>query len=108
MWGRATLVMLVSSTCITVTSITEKVMSHLRVVVSGTSVIEGPVYDAAVDIETPFDRYRDVVRPEWIDANGHLNMGYYVVVFDFATDAFFEWVGIGQEHRRAHPITTFC
>jgi acyl-CoA thioester hydrolase len=61
-----------------------------------------------VTIETPFDRYRDLVRPEWVDANGHLNMGYYVVVFDLATDAFFDWVGIGQDHRRAHPITTFC
>jgi hypothetical protein len=30
MWGSATLVMLVSSTCITVTIITEKVMAHLR------------------------------------------------------------------------------
>jgi hypothetical protein len=29
MWGSATLVMLVSSTCMTVTSITEKVMAHL-------------------------------------------------------------------------------
>ena len=36
---------------------------------------------------TPFDAHRGVVRPEWIDANGHLNMGYYVVAFDLATDA---------------------
>ncbi len=25
----------------------------------------------------PFDEHRDVVRPEWIDDNGHPNMGYY-------------------------------
>ena len=31
-----------------------------------------------------FDGHRDVVRPEWIDDNGHLNMGYYVVAFDLA------------------------
>ena len=31
-------------------------------------------------IPAPFDAYRDVVRNEWIDRNGHLNMGYYVVV----------------------------
>ena len=37
MWGRATLVMLVSSTCITVTSITEKVMAHLCVEPKGAS-----------------------------------------------------------------------
>lgn len=58
-------------------------------------------------IETPLDLYRDRVRPEWIDSNDHLNMGYYVVVFDFATDAFLTWVGLGAEHRLSHPITTF-
>jgi len=25
------------------------------------------------------------VRPEWIDDNGHLNMGYWVAAFDRAT-----------------------
>ena len=30
MWGRATLVMLVSSICVTVTSITDMVTAHLR------------------------------------------------------------------------------
>ena len=38
MWGRATLVMLVSSTCITVTIITEKVMAHFRAALIGASV----------------------------------------------------------------------
>ena len=30
--------------------------------------------------------YTDTVRPEWIDSNGHMNLAYYVVVFDLATD----------------------
>jgi acyl-CoA thioester hydrolase len=59
-------------------------------------------------IAAPFDGYRDVVRPEWIDNNQHMNVGYYLVVFDFATDAWFEWVGLGREHREANPITTFA
>jgi acyl-CoA thioester hydrolase len=37
-----------------------------------------------------------------------MNMGYYLVVFDFATDAFLAWAGLGAEHRRAHQVTTFC
>ena len=41
MWGSATLVMLVSSTCMTVTSITEKVMAHLRKDCSGSPVAPG-------------------------------------------------------------------
>ena len=60
------------------------------------------------DLPAPFDEYRDVVRPEWIDHNGHMNMGYYLVVFDFATDAFMAWVGLDTAHRERHQVTTFC
>jgi acyl-CoA thioester hydrolase len=59
-------------------------------------------------IEAPLDRYRDVVRPEWIDHNRHMNVGYYLVVFDFATDEFFRWVGLDEPHRRERHVTTFC
>ena len=61
-----------------------------------------------MDIAAPLDAYRDLVRQEWIDANDHMNVGYYLVVFDFATDEFMRWVGLGQEHRRAREVTTFC
>ena len=60
------------------------------------------------DIPTPFDAYRDVVRPEWIDDNGHMNMGYYVVVFGLATDEWMRFVGLDRAHRRAREVTTFC
>src|SRR3989442_10893449 len=60
------------------------------------------------DLSAPFDRYRDRVRPEWIDYNGHMNMAYYLVVFDFATDEFLDWVGLDERHRRQHRVTTFC
>jgi acyl-CoA thioester hydrolase len=59
-------------------------------------------------IVAPFDVYRDVVRPEWIDHNGHMNMGYYLVVFDLATDHWFGHVGLDADHRRRHRVTTFC
>ena len=62
----------------------------------------------AGDIQAPFDVYRDRVRPEWIDHNGHMNMGYYLVVFDFATDEFFRAIGLDEVHRRASRVTTFC
>jgi acyl-CoA thioester hydrolase len=60
------------------------------------------------DLAAPLDVHRDVVRPEWIDHNGHMNVGYYLVVFDFATDEFFRWVGLDAAHRHAHAVTTFC
>ena len=59
-------------------------------------------------IDAPLDRYRDVVRPEWIDHNRHLNVGYYLVLFDYATDEFFRWIGLDATHRRERAVTTFC
>ena len=58
--------------------------------------------------DAPLDRYRDVVRPEWIDHNRHMNVGYYLVVFDFATDEFFRWIGLDDAYRREKDVTTFC
>ena len=58
-------------------------------------------------ISAPFEGYRDVVRDAWIDRNGHLNMGYYVVVFDFATDAWLDYIGLDTKHRRSAKIATF-
>ncbi|NJN47440.1 MAG: thioesterase-like protein, partial [Candidatus Competibacteraceae bacterium] len=33
----------------------------------------------------PLTLYQDVVPPEWIDYNGHMNVAYYVLAFDRAT-----------------------
>lgn len=60
------------------------------------------------EIAAPFDVYRDVVRPEWIDSNHHMNMGYYVVVFDLATDEWLRGVGLTAHHRQQRRVTTFC
>jgi acyl-CoA thioester hydrolase len=64
--------------------------------------------DPSSAIEAPFAGYHDTVRPEWIDHNGHMNMGYYLVVFDLATDEWFRHLGLDQPHRRAQGVTTFC
>ncbi|MCP5266260.1 MAG: thioesterase family protein [Burkholderiaceae bacterium] len=58
-------------------------------------------------IETPFPALTAEVRPEWIDHNGHMNVGYYHVVFDNAVDPFFEWLGLTPEIRRRHDSSTF-
>ena len=51
--------------------------------------------------------YEDIVRPEWIDSNGHLNLAYYVVVFDRATDQFYATLGIGDAYREATQYSCF-
>jgi acyl-CoA thioester hydrolase len=53
-------------------------------------------------IPTPFvhDGFR--VRAEWIDVNRHMNIAYYVLVFDQALDQAFP--GMGFELERLKPI----
>ena len=47
------------------------------------------------------------VLPEWIDANGHMNLAYYVVLFDRATDTVYDALGVGQAYREATGNSTF-
>lgn len=61
-----------------------------------------------MDIPVPYAAARDMVRPEWIDYNGHMNVGYYHVVFDIAAESFFEFLGLTQELRQRHGSTTFA
>ena len=37
-----------------------------------------------------------------------MNMGYYVVVFDLATDEWMQLIGLDAAHRQLHEVTTFC
>ncbi len=55
----------------------------------------------------PVIEYESVVRPEWIDSNGHLNLAYYVVVFDLATDALYAALGIGDAYREMSGNSCF-
>jgi hypothetical protein len=59
-------------------------------------------------IETPYARSTAVVRPEYIDSNGHMNVGYYHVIFDIASDPFFEYIGLVPEIRRRYASSTFA
>jgi acyl-CoA thioester hydrolase len=42
---------------------------------------------------------------EWTDYNGHMNVAYYVLVFDHATDAFHASIGIDAAYRAAGRST---
>jgi acyl-CoA thioester hydrolase len=55
----------------------------------------------------PFERYRGEVLPEWIDYNGHMNLAYYTVLFDGATDALFDELGLGLDYRHVRKLGTF-
>jgi len=60
------------------------------------------------DLETPYTRYNTTVKPEWIDYNGHMNVGYYHIAFDAAVEPFFHWLGLTPEYRKANHCSTFA
>ena len=47
------------------------------------------------------------VRAEWIDANGHMNLGYYVILFDQATDIVYDALDVGTAYRQATGNSAF-
>ena len=57
--------------------------------------------------EAPLAIYTDSVRPEWIDYNGHMNVAYYVLAFDYATDALFDHIGLGEAYKNKYNFSTF-
>ena len=60
-----------------------------------------------MSIPAPFERYEGEVLLEWIDANDHMNLAYYTVLFDYATDALFDAIGIGRQYKDSTGNGTF-
>ena len=52
--------------------------------------------------------WREPVRPEWCDYNQHLNMSYYVLIFDHATDVFHANLGLDKDYRLSAGCSTFA
>ena len=55
----------------------------------------------------PLDLHREVVLPEWVDYNGHLNVAYYMLAFDHATDAVLDYLDLGADYRRRSGHSNF-
>ena len=53
------------------------------------------------------ETHREIIRQEWCDYNGHMNLAYYVLVFDHATDKFWDMLGIGLDYRNWTDNSTF-
>ncbi|MFC7494917.1 MULTISPECIES: thioesterase family protein [unclassified Nocardioides] len=51
--------------------------------------------------------WREPVRDEWVDYNGHLSEAYYVLAFGHATDAVMDAVGMGPEYRATHDASLY-
>ncbi len=54
--------------------------------------------------EAPISRWRERILPEWLDYNGHMNVAYFVLIFDHGTDAFYPLIldGDGPAPQQYH------
>ena len=52
--------------------------------------------------------HREAVRPDWIDYNGHMNVAYYLLAFDHATDALLDYLGLDEAYRESTGSSTFA
>jgi acyl-CoA thioester hydrolase len=57
--------------------------------------------DPQFNPQAPLTLHHETVRADWIDYNGHMNVAYYVLVFDHATDAVMNSLGIGPAYVAA-------
>ncbi len=55
----------------------------------------------ATPVPAPLALHSERVRAEWLDYNDHMNVAYYVMVFDHASEAFVEYLGMGEAYTRA-------
>jgi len=51
-------------------------------------------------IDAPLVLHREPVQAAWIDYNGHMNVAYYLLVFDHASDALLALVGLDEDYVR--------
>jgi acyl-CoA thioester hydrolase len=51
--------------------------------------------------------HEEAVRPEWIDFNGHMNLAFYVLAFDHATDRLLHHVNLGEAYMRRTGSSVF-
>jgi acyl-CoA thioester hydrolase len=55
----------------------------------------------------PLPIYRDSVRAEWVDYNGHLRDAFYLLIFSFATDALLDRIGLDDATRKARKRSVY-
>ncbi|MCC3306501.1 thioesterase family protein [Sneathiella sp. HT1-7] len=51
--------------------------------------------------------HEQTVRPEWIDHNKHMNVAYYVLIFDHALDDFLDEIELTREYRQSANCTVY-
>lgn len=60
-----------------------------------------------MEIDAPLVLHQGKIKRDWIDYNGHMNVAYYVLVFDNATDALLDYLGMDEDYRKKTGFTTY-
>ncbi|MCL7748984.1 thioesterase family protein [Halalkalibacter alkaliphilus] len=55
----------------------------------------------------PSFSYKDHVRKEWVDYNGHMNDAEYARVFSLSVDSFMDYIGLHEAARQSLNYTIF-
>jgi acyl-CoA thioester hydrolase len=61
-----------------------------------------------IDFSRPLALHEETVRPEWIDYNGHMNLAYYLLAFDHASDRLFDFLDIGHGYVKGTNSSFFA
>lgn len=56
----------------------------------------------------PFPSGAGVVLPGWIDSNDHMNLAYYLVLFDQGTDGIYDAFGMDRTYKARTNCGTFA
>ena len=51
--------------------------------------------------------HQQPVLSEWIDYNRHMNVAYYVLIFDQSLDVFLDDIGLTREYRDSSNCTVY-
>lgn len=57
-------------------------------------------------VPDPYYGYSEV-KPGWLDANGHMNVGHYVSAFDDGSCPMFDDIGLGWDYTEAGEASVF-
>lgn len=55
----------------------------------------------------PARLWEETVLPDWTDYNGHMNVAFYVLIFDHATDEFLKEIGMNEDLRNETGSSVF-
>ncbi len=51
--------------------------------------------------------HEESVQSSWVDYNGHMNVAFYVLVFDHGTDAVLDHLGLDEDYRAKTDSSVF-